>query len=85
MLTTSSKVVLMILVSDIAIRRYTSRKLSVLTACQMFVELGGTPGSVPSLMISNFSTYWLRARNDVRLCIKIHTSYHSSVRDERLI
>ena len=59
---TWSNVVLMRFTSDIAIRRYTSRKLLFFTSCQMFVAWEGVPDAVSSLMTSNFSTYWLRVR-----------------------
>lgn len=56
-LTTSSKVVLTIFMSDITISQYTSRKFPVLTASQMFLAWEWMPDEVLSLATSNFSTY----------------------------
>lgn len=61
MSTASSYVVLMILESEIAIKRYASCKLFAFTACQILDVWERLPDTLASLMTSNFSTYCHRA------------------------
>lgn len=70
-----SNVVLMRFMSDITIRRYTSRKSLFSTACQMLVAWEAV--AVASLMTSNFSTYCFRVRMSCFIW-KVWASFHNT-------